>query len=365
MEIPAPELRPRRPRNQVAFFDTHHFEQNIFSKESRVFGLEMTFFDPRLTRQTASLAAGFQVVCSFVNDQLDAETLQELAAHGTSLIALRSAGFNHVDLFAAENLGLTVVRVPDYSPHAVAEHAACLILALDRKIHKAYARVREANFSLDGLVGFDLKDKTIGIIGLGKIGKVMAKIMNGFGCRILGYDLKPDIHVMQNYGVKYGGLASLYSESDMISLHIPLVRSTHHLIDAEAITQMKAGVFLINTGRGALIDSQALINGLKSGKIGAAGLDVYEEEEGVFFKDLSSQVLKDDTLARLLTFPNVLITSHQGFLTVEALTNIARTTLENIAEWQRGVVPRNIVRASEHVRSSNWDQDRDRERMPA
>ncbi len=264
---------------------------------------------------------------------------------GVRLIALRSAGYNHVDLDAAARLGLSVVRVPAYSPHAVAEHAAALILTLNRRTHRAYNRVREANFSLDGLVGFDLHGKTVGVIGTGRIGAVMLRIMHGFGCRLLAHDVKEDVALTKEIPVRYVTLQELFGESDIVSLHVPLTPDTRHLIDAEALRRMKHGVVLVNTGRGALIDTRALIDALKRGQIGAAGLDVYEEEEGIFFKDLSEQVLQDDVLARLLTFPNTLITSHQGFLTREALANIAETTLANVRAFEHGEQLVNAVRA--------------------
>ena len=249
----------------------------------------------------------------------------------------------------AATLGIRIVRVPAYSPHAVAEHAVALLLALDRKICRAYNRVRELNFSLEGLVGFDLNGKTVGIIGTGKIGSVLARIMKGFGCQVLAYDVRPDEGLASSGIVEYVDLGALFLESDVISLHVPLLPETRHMIGEGALAQMKRGVYLLNTGRGALIDSQALIDALKSGHVGAAGLDVYEEEEGVFFRDLSNEVLQDDTLARLLTFPNVIITSHQAFLTREALQNIAQITLQNISDFESGVVLANEVHAQTHV----------------
>lgn len=314
---------------QIAVFDAHRFERGPLQEALRE-SYELVFFDPRLTRETAPLAKGFEVVCSFANDHIDAEALKILHAGGVRMIALRSAGFNHVDLEEAERLGIRVTRVPAYSPYAVAEHAVCLILALNRKIHHAYARVRELNFSLDGLVGFDLHGKTVGVIGTGKIGTVFCQIMRGFGCRVLAYDSMPSV---SDTIATYVSLPELYQQSDIISLHVPLTPQTRHLIDAAALAQMKKGVMLINTGRGALINTIELIAALKKGHLGAAGLDVYEEEEQVFFQDLSERILMDDTLARLLTFPNVLITSHQAFLTREALKNIAETTVANIHEY--------------------------------
>jgi D-lactate dehydrogenase len=329
---------------KVAVFDTHRFERDALGHANAGFGHELHFFEPRLAPETAILAARFDAVCSFVNDRLDEDALTRLRSGGVRLIALRSAGFNHVDLEAAARLGLTVVRVPEYSPYAVAEHAVALLLTLNRRIHRAYSRVREANFSLDGLVGVDLHGKTVGVIGTGRIGAVMLRIMHGFGCRLLAFDVREDAALTKELPVRYASLAELLGESDIISLHVPLTPETRHLIDARALASMKRGVMLINTGRGALIDTQALVAALKRGHIGAAGLDVYEEEEGVFFKDLSDQVLQDDVLARLLTFPNTLITSHQGFLTHEALANIAQTTLANIRAFEAGEPLANEVR---------------------
>lgn len=294
----------------------------------------LSFLEVRLTPATAPLAAGFKVVCAFVNDDLGREVLTSLAAGGTRLIALRSAGFNHVDMTAASELGLTVVRVPTYSPYAVAEHALALILTLNRKTHRAYNRVREGNFALEGLLGFDLHGKTVGIVGTGKIGAVFAGIMRGFGTHGLAYDPYPNEALAES--VTYTSLEQLFQKSDIISLHCPLTPETHHLIDHKALSQMKPGVMLINTSRGALVDTQAVIAGLKSGKVGTLGLDVYEEEADLFFEDLSSRVITDDVFSRLLTFPNALITGHQGFFTEEALTNIAKTTLANITAFEQG-----------------------------
>jgi D-lactate dehydrogenase len=340
---------------KIAIFDTHRYERGTFKAANAHFGYELIYFEPRLTCRTAPLATGFEVVCSFVNDQLDAETLAALHGEGVRLVALRSAGYNHVDLRAATRLGVPVVRVPEYSPYAVAEHAVGLMLALNRKIHRAFNRVREANFSLDGLVGFDLHGKTVGIIGTGKIGSVLGQIMLGFGCKLLAYDVKPNERLREELGIRYVDLAELYSQSDIISLHVPLTPKTHHLIDSAALARMKRGVMLINTGRGALLDSRALIAALKNGHVEAAGLDVYEEEEGIFFQDLSDDVLQDDVLARLLTFPNVLITSHQAFLTREALTNIAETTLANVRAFDRGEPLVNEVRAVQVLQSISTD----------
>ena len=321
---------------RVAVFDTHAYDRAALAEANARFGHDLRFLEPRLTPETAALAAGSGAVCSFVNDRVDAAALRILHDLGVRLVALRSAGYNHVDLRAAVGLGMTVVRVPEYSPYAVAEHAVALVLALDRKIHRAWARVREANFALDGLVGFDLHGKTFGIVGTGRIGAVVARIMRGFGCRLLAHDARPDERLAAGLGLRYVALPELYAEADVVSLHVPLTPATHHVIDAAALARMRPGVMLINTGRGALVDSRALIAALKTGHVGAAGLDVYEEEEGLFFRDLSDRVLQDDVLARLLTFPNVLITSHQGFLTREALQRIAETTLASVRAFERG-----------------------------
>lgn len=327
---------------RVAVFSTKPYDQQFLLAANAAHGHELVFFEPRLTPETSPLAAGFPAVCAFVNDQLNAPVLRALARHGTKLIALRSAGFNHVDLPAARELGLTVVRVPAYSPYAVAEHTVGLMLALNRKIHRAYARVREGNFSLDGLLGFDLHGKTVGIVGTGKIGAVVARILAGFGCNLLAYDLVPNPEC-EALGTRYVPLPALFAQSDIITLHCPLTPETYHLVNAPALHQMKSGVMLVNTGRGALIDTRAIIYALKSGKLGSLGLDVYEEEAGLFFEDLSAQVIQDDVFARLLTFPNVLITGHQGFFTREALANIGETTLANITEFERGAPCANIV----------------------
>lgn len=320
---------------RVAIFSTKPYDREFLCAANEVHGHELVFFEPRLTSETRALAAGFPAICVFVNDQLDASVLTPLAHQGTRLIALRCAGFNNVDLVAARDLGLTVVRVPAYSPHAVAEHTVGLILTLNRKIHRAYARVREGNLALDGLLGFDLHGRTVGVIGTGKIGTVVAHIMMGFGCRLLAYDPVPNADCGA-LGVRYVSLPQLLADSDIITLHCPLTPETHHLIDARALSQMKSGVMLINTSRGALIDTRAVIDALKSGHIGYLGLDVYEEEADLFFEDLSNRVIHDDVFARLLTFPNVVITGHQAFFTREALSRIAETTLSNITDFEQG-----------------------------
>jgi D-lactate dehydrogenase len=332
---------------RIAVFDTRRYDRDAFERANASVGYELVFLEPRLTRQTATLGAGFDVICSFVNDRVDRDALAILKTGGVRLIALRSAGYNHVDLAAAAALGMPVVRVPEYSPHAVAEHAVALVLTLNRKIHRAHVRVREGNFSLDGLVGFDLHGKTVGICGTGKIGSVAARIFVGFGCKVIAHDLRPSDTLVREAGVRYVTLPELYAQADILSLHTPLTPATHHQIDTDAFARMKRGVLLVNTGRGAVIDSRALIVALKAGHLGGAALDVYEEEEGVFFEDLSDRVLQDDVLARLLTFPNVLITAHQGFLTHEALDNIATTTLDNVRAFERGGPLRNEVRAAD------------------
>lgn len=333
---------------RIAFFDTHAFEKPIFQKANQHTQHEISFFETRLTEQTFNLAVGYPAVCAFVNDRLDKTILQALSAGGTRLIALRSAGFNHVDLTTAQALGLKVVRVPEYSPYAVAEHALALMLSLNRKIHRAYNRVREGNFSLDGLVGFDLHKKPVGVIGTGRIGSVLAKILVGFGCKVMAYDLVENPQLIE-MGVRYVSLDEILRESDILSLHVPLTPNTRYLINEKSLSLTKPGVMLINTSRGALIDTKALIKYLKLGHIGSAGLDVYEEEEGLFFENLSGEILQDDKLARLLTFPNVLLTSHQAFLTNEALENIAQVTLKNISDFANGKELENEVCPERHL----------------
>lgn len=316
-------------------FDTHRYDREAFERANADGDHAVTYLEARLTEATAPLAAGFPAVCAFVNDRLDGATLAALARGGVRLVLLRSAGFNHVDLPAAAALGLTVTRVPAYSPHAVAEHTFALLLAVVRKLPRAHARVREGNFSLDGLVGFDLHQKTIGVIGTGEIGGVVARIACGFGCKVLAVDPSP-APALVALGVRYVSLPALYAGSDVVTLHVPLTPSTRHVIDAGALAAMRPGVVLVNTSRGALVDTPALIDALKRGQVGGAALDVYEEEAGIFFADHSDRPLQDDVLARLLTFPNVLITSHQAFLTHEALAQIAATTLASARAFERG-----------------------------
>lgn len=327
---------------KVAVFSTKPYDQKFLEAANSGHGHDLVFFESRLTPKTSALATGFPAVCVFVNDQLNAIVLTELSRDGTRLIALRSAGFNNLDLVTADELKLTVLRVPAYSPYAVAEHAVALILALNRKTHRSFNRIREGNFSLEGLLGFDLHGTTVGIIGTGRIGTVFARIMRGFGCHLLAFDLyqNPECEEM---GVEYVSLSELYAYSDIISLHCPLTPETHHLIGTDALAQIKPGSMLINTSRGALIDTAAIINALKSDQIGYLGLDVYEEEADLFFEDLSDKVIQDDVFARLLTFPNVLITGHQAFFTRNALERIAETTLANITAFERGLPLANQV----------------------
>jgi D-lactate dehydrogenase len=319
----------------TAFYSSKTYERDAFDATNVRYGHHLHYLEPRLGPDTASLAAGFPAVCVFVNDRVGREVIATLAAAGTKLIALRCAGFNNVDLTAAKEYGLTVCRVPAYSPYAVAEHTLALILTLNRRTNKAYNRVREGNFALDGLIGFDLHGKTVGVIGTGTIGTVVCRILGGFGCRVLAFDPKENPDALAA-GVEYAPLDRLLAASDIVTLHCPLNAQTRYLIDAPALDRMKSGVMLINTGRGGLIDTAAVIRALKAGQVGYLGLDVYEEEEGVFFEDQSQRGLQDDVLARLLTFPNVLVTGHQAFLTHEALANIADTTLANIARFECG-----------------------------
>lgn len=321
---------------QTAVFDTKPYDRDQLQRASTGSGIEWRFMEHRLSAETASAAQGARAVCTFVNDRVDRPCLEILARLGVKHIALRCAGFNSVDLAAAKELGLSVTRVPAYSPYAVAEHAVALLLALNRKIPRANNRVHDLNFSLNGLVGFDLHGKTVGIFGTGKIGRIAAQIFRGFGMRVLAFDPYPSPEWAAHHGVEYTDPPTLARESDVISLHTPLTPETRHLVRRETLEIMKPGVFLVNVSRGALIDTAALIEALKGGRVGGVALDVYEEEEGVFFEDLSGQILHDDELARLLTFPNVLITAHQAFLTQEALAEIARVTVANLVALGKG-----------------------------
>jgi D-lactate dehydrogenase len=331
---------------RLAVFSSKPYDRHFLGRvnEEERFGHELAFFDARLEEATVRLATGSPAISPFVNDDLGRPVLAELAAHGTRLIALRSAGFNNVDLSAARDLGLTVMHVPDYSPYAVAEFTIALALALNRHLSRAYTHVREGNFSLQGLLGFDLHAKTAGIVGTGKIGRIVAEtLLMGFGCRVLAHDPFPNDRLLQ-LGVEYVGLERLLGESDLVSLHCPLTAETHHLIDRNSIAGMRPGVMLINTSRGGLIHTGDVIDGLKSGRIGHLGLDVYEEEARYFYEDFSSRLIDDDALSRLLTFPNVIVTSHQGFFTQEALEQIARTTLANVRDFSDGRRSPNEVR---------------------
>lgn len=316
----------------VAIFSAKKYDREFLNAANPKLH-KLRFFEPHLNEETVSLATGFEAVCVFVNDQVNASVIVKLRSLGVRLIALRCAGYNNVDLAAATKHGITVVRVPAYSPYAVAEHAIALMLALNRKLHRAYNRVREGNFALDGLVGFDMQSKTVGLIGTGQIGTVAAQILTGFGCPILAFDPIPN-PTCQSLGVRYVELNELLAQSDVISLHCPLTPENKHIINDAAIARMKNGVMLINTSRGALLDTIAIIGGLKSGRIGYLGLDVYEEEEEIFFEDRSGLILSDDVFARLLTFPNVIITGHQAFFTREALLNIAAKTIDNITRFE-------------------------------
>jgi D-lactate dehydrogenase len=316
---------------------------------------QLHFTEARLDKPTAALAKDYPAVCCFVDDALNAGVLTQLNKGGTSLVALRSTGFNNVDLEAAEEKGMTVMRVSRYSPYAVAEFAVCIMLALNRKIHRAYDRVREGNFLLDGLLGFDLHGKVVGIVGTGRIGAVLAQILHGFDCKLLGYDIKenPDC---SSLGMKYVTLEELLSQSDIVSLHTPLNKHTRHMINAKTLASMKRGAMLINTSRGALVDSRALITALKKLHLGAAGLDVYEEESHIYFKNLSDEIITDDVISRLTTFPNVIITGHQAFFTKEALNIIADTTIKNISDFEAGRSNENILKCKEVVRPGSKEK---------
>lgn len=321
---------------QIVVFDTKPYDREALEGASAGLDIEWRFMDCRLSAETAVAAHGAQAVCTFVNDRPDRPCLKALSKLGVKHIALRCAGFNSIDLAAAKELGIAVTRVPAYSPYAVAEHAVALLLALNRKIPRANNRVHDLNFALNGLVGFDLHGKTAGIFGTGKIGRITAQILRGFGMRVLAYDPFPALDWARDHNIEYTDARTIASECEVISLHTPLTPETHHIIRRETLELIKPGAILINVSRGALIDTKALIGALKSGRLGGVALDVYEEEEGVFFEDLSGQILQDDDLARLLTFPNVLITAHQAFLTHEALSEIARVTVTNLNAFATG-----------------------------
>ncbi len=327
---------------KIAFFNTKAYDRLFFDKANHAHGHKLVYHESHLRSNTVSLVEDEQAVCCFINDSLDAEVLTALHAKGVRLIALRSAGFNHVDMACARRLGLPVVRVPAYSPYAVAEHTVGLLLALNRRLHKAYNRVREGDFSINGLMGFDLHGKTVGVVGTGKIGMAFVRIMQGFGCRLLATDVEqnPDAIAL---GVEYLPMEQVLAQSHILSLHCPLTPATHHLINDKALALMQPGVTLLNTSRGKLLDTKAVIAALKSGHIGLLGLDVYEEEESLFFEDLSDSIIHDDVFARLMTFPNVLITSHQAFFTKEAISAIAAITLDNVSSFERdGSLPNQV-----------------------
>ncbi|WP_115898035.1 2-hydroxyacid dehydrogenase [Marinomonas pollencensis] len=319
---------------KVAVFSCKPYDQRTLSEAAvHTPSLALTYFESRLSPETMSLANGFDAIACFVNDNIDRHVIEYLARHGVRAIALRCAGFNNVDLYAAKAANIKVYHVPDYSPTSVAEHAVALIMTLNRKTHRAYHRVKEGNFALEGLLGFNLQSRTIGCIGTGRIGQAFCSIMRGFGCRVLCYDIAPN-DALISQGCEYTDLETLYAESDIISLHCPLNASTHHLINSQSLAKMKDGVMIINTSRGALVNAQQAIDALYSGKIGYLGLDVYEQENAIFFEDMSSNIIHDSVFQLMLTFPNVVVTGHQGYFTQEALDHIAATTLENLTHFE-------------------------------
>lgn len=338
---------------KVAFFDAKAYDIESFNKVNERYKCDITYFESRLKNNNVALTKGFDVVCIFVNDIIDKNIIDSLVANGVKLIALRCAGYNNID-FKSINDQIKVVRVPSYSPYSIAEHTVALILSLNRKIHRAYLRTKEANFSLNGLLGFDLFGKTAGIIGTGRIAKIVINILRGFGMKVIAYDLYRDEKAAKDMGFEYVALDTLYANSDIISLHCPLTAETEYMINRESIGKMKEGVMIVNTGRGKLIETTALINGLKSKKIGMAALDVYEEEADYFFEDYSDKILNDDILARLLTFNNVLVTSHQAFFTEEALGDIAEITLKNIRDFERGRELENEVKYICDEKGCSW-----------
>ena len=319
----------------VAVFSAKRYDRDFLDAANVSAGHRITYFDVPLERETAALAHEYEAACIFVNDNADADVLEALSRGGTRLIALRCTGFNNVDLRAATRFGLKVVRVTSYSPYSVAEHAVALLLAINRKIHRAYNRTRDSNFALDGLMGFDLHGKTVAVVGTGKIGLVFARIMLGFGCEVIGYDKYPSADFIA-LGTRYAQPGEIGARADIISLHCPLTPETHHIIDAEALSRAKRGALLINTSRGGLIDTAAVIEALKSGQLGGLAIDVYEQEADLFFRDLSSAIISDDVFQRLLAFPNVIVTGHQAFLTREAISAICETTINSISEFAAG-----------------------------
>lgn len=320
---------------KITVYSSQPYDKKYFLEANKNFGHQLIFHEARLEPSTVELARGSDAVCAFVNDDLGEITIEALKAIGVPMIALRCAGYNNVDLHTADKLGIHVARVPSYSPYAVAEHTVALMLSLNRKIHRAYSRVRDGNFSLQGLTGFDMHGKTVGIVGTGRIGSIVANILQGFGCKLIAFDIIENEALKKN-GVQYLPLNELLAQVDIISLHCPLTPETFHLINEGALAAMKKGVMIINTSRGAIVDASAAIKGLKSGTISHLGLDVYEQEGDLFFHDLSDTIIRDDIFERLLTFPNVLVTGHQGFFTEEALVNIANTTLDNVSCYEAG-----------------------------
>lgn len=327
---------------KVAVFDAKPYDKDTFNKVNEVYGFELSFYKEHLDRHNVVLAGGADAVCIFVNANVDAYVIDKLCEQGVKFIALRCAGFNNVDIAHAAGK-IKVARVPDYSPHAIAEHTLALMLCLNRKVHRAFIRTRDWNFSLNGFMGFDMHGKTVGVVGTGKIGKTVIGVLKGLGMNVLAYDLYPDNAFAEKYDIKYGSLDEIYANSDVITLHCPLTKETEYLICEESIAKMKDGVMIINTGRGKLIHTKHLIEGLINQKVGYAGLDVYEEEGAYFYEDCSDSVLTDDVLARLLSFNNVIVTSHQAFFTQEAMGNIANTTFENIADFFAGKDVKNEV----------------------
>jgi D-lactate dehydrogenase len=330
---------------KMAVFSTQRYDREFLNAANARAGHQLRYFDELLDRESVGLAAGHDAVCIFVNDRADAEVLEALAAGGTRLVALRCTGFNNVDLKAAGPLGLKVVRVVSYSPYSVAEHAVALLLAINRKIHRAYNRTRDSNFALDGLMGFDLHGKTVAVVGTGKIGYVFAKIMLGFGCEVIGYDTHPS-DTFKALGARYAEPGEIGAQADIVSLHCPLTPETYHIINADTLARAKRGALLVNTSRGGLIDTEAVIEALKSGQLGGVALDVYEQEANLFFRDLSSTIIADDVFQRLLSFPNVIITGHQAFFTQEAIATICETTLRSVSEFAAGQPLSNEIKAS-------------------
>ena len=330
---------------KIAVFSAKRYDRDFLTAANATAGHEIVYFDMPLEQQTVALASGYAAVCIFVNDIADAGVLETLAAGGTRLVALRCTGFNNVDLKAAAQFGLKVVRVVTYSPYSVAEHAVALILAINRKIHRAYNRTRDSNFSLDGLMGFDLHGKTVAVVGTGKIGQVFTRIMLGFGCEIIGYDKFPSL-AFEALGARYAEPGEIGKKADIISLHCPLTPETNHIVNAETLARAKRGALLINTSRGGLIDTEAAISALKSGQLGGLAIDVYEQEADLFFRDLSSTIVSDDVFQRLLSFPNVIVTGHQAFFTQEAITTICETTLQSATEFATGQALSNEIKAS-------------------